>query len=197
MVFRFEAGHILIAGMVCLQAMIPEFTMQRRKAKRIVRHWESGALRWRNWQRLLLQRLQQPAQIAARARRVLPHACFLPQQARHMPRSSCWPRMQLGYEELSRLCSNPRTPVRPCAGASACSCACKLEPTWTFDTCASTGLLSAGGADAEGTEYAGALAQATFCAIADALDDMAAVFDKDAPELSSILVCWALQVGFA
>lgn len=50
-----------------------------------------------------------------------------------------------------------------------------------------------GGSDADGTEYAGALSQRVFRTIASAADDMAAVFGDDAPELSSLLVVWALQ----
>ena len=51
-----------------------------------------------------------------------------------------------------------------------------------------------GGSDADGTEYAGALSQRVFQTVASAADDMAAVFGDDAPELSSLLVVWALQV---
>ena len=57
--------------------------------------------------------------------------------------------------------------------------------------------LAPGGSDADGTEYAGALSQRVFQTIASAADDMAAVFGDDAPELSSLLVVWALQVAHA
>ncbi len=49
----------------------------------------------------------------------------------------------------------------------------------------------AGGGDADGVEYAGALAQAVFRALA--ADDMAALASAAAPELSALLVVWALQ----
>ncbi len=42
-------------------------------------------------------------------------------------------------------------------------------------------------------EYAGALAQAVFRALAAAADDMAALASAAAPELSALLVVWALQ----
>jgi hypothetical protein len=51
----------------------------------------------------------------------------------------------------------------------------------------------AGGGDADGVEYAGALAQAVFRALAAAADDMAALASAAAPELSALLVVWALQ----
>ena len=51
----------------------------------------------------------------------------------------------------------------------------------------------AGGGDADGAEYAGALAQAVFRAMAAAADDTAALSSASAPELSSLLVVWALQ----
>ena len=56
------------------------------------------------------------------------------------------------------------------------------------------GFLRAGGSDADGTESAGALAQGTFQTMARAADDMGAVFSDDPPELSSLLLTWALQV---
>ena len=59
---------------------------------------------------------------------------------------------------------------------------------WLGDRCA-------GGSDADGTESAGALAQGTFQTLARAADDMAAVFSDDPPELSSLLLTWALQVS--
>lgn len=55
----------------------------------------------------------------------------------------------------------------------------------------------AGGSDADGTESAGALAQGAFRTLARAADDMAAVFADETPELSSLLVTWALQVSKA
>lgn len=51
----------------------------------------------------------------------------------------------------------------------------------------------AGGGDADGVEYANALAQASFRAVAVAATDVATVFQKDAPELSSLFLVWALQ----
>ena len=57
------------------------------------------------------------------------------------------------------------------------------------------GCRDAGGSDADGTESAGALAQGTFRTLARAADDMAAVFADDTPELSSLLLTWALQVS--
>ena len=50
-----------------------------------------------------------------------------------------------------------------------------------------------GGGDADGTEYANAVSQASFRAVAVAANDVAAVFQRDAPELSSLFVVWALQ----
>ncbi|KAL0048399.1 hypothetical protein WJX82_002404 [Trebouxia sp. C0006] len=52
---------------------------------------------------------------------------------------------------------------------------------------------NAGGGDADGVEYANALAQASFRAVAVAATDVAIVFQKDAPELSSLFLVWALQ----
>ncbi|KAL0020026.1 hypothetical protein WJX77_004844 [Trebouxia sp. C0004] len=52
---------------------------------------------------------------------------------------------------------------------------------------------NAGGGDADGVEYANALAQASFRAVAVAAKDVASVFQKDAPELSSLFLVWALQ----
>ncbi|KAK9836141.1 hypothetical protein WJX81_004415 [Elliptochloris bilobata] len=52
---------------------------------------------------------------------------------------------------------------------------------------------NAGGGDADGVEYAGALAQSVFRALAAAADDTAALSSASAPELSSLLVVWALQ----
>ena len=69
---------------------------------------------------------------------------------------------------------------------------CDSQPTLTmynpqlFATCA-------GGGDADGVEYANALAQASFRAVAVAATDVATVFTKDAPELSSLFLVWALQ----
>lgn len=53
--------------------------------------------------------------------------------------------------------------------------------------------LWAGGGDANGTEYANAVSQASFRAVAVAANDVAAVFQRDAPELSSLFLVWALQ----
>ncbi|KAK9823889.1 hypothetical protein WJX72_006201 [[Myrmecia] bisecta] len=50
-----------------------------------------------------------------------------------------------------------------------------------------------GGGDADGTEYAGALAQKVFRAIGVAADDVAAVFGEDAYELGALFMVWALQ----
>lgn len=53
--------------------------------------------------------------------------------------------------------------------------------------------VGAGGGDADGTEYASAVSQASFRAVAVAANDVAAVFQRDAPELSSLFLVWALQ----
>lgn len=54
-------------------------------------------------------------------------------------------------------------------------------------------IWTGGGGDADGTEYANAMSQASFRAIAVAANDVAAVFQRDAPELSSLFLVWALQ----
>ena len=53
--------------------------------------------------------------------------------------------------------------------------------------------VGAGGGDADSTEYASAVSQASFRAVAVAANDVAAVFQRDAPELSSLFLVWALQ----
>lgn len=50
-----------------------------------------------------------------------------------------------------------------------------------------------GGGDADGTDYANAVCQASFRGVAVAANDVAAVFQQDAPELSSLFLVWALQ----
>lgn len=42
-------------------------------------------------------------------------------------------------------------------------------------------------------DYAGALAQQAFATIAAAAEDVAAVFQKDAPELGAVLLVWSLH----
>ena len=53
--------------------------------------------------------------------------------------------------------------------------------------------MQTGGGDADGTAYASAISQASFRAVAVAANDVAAVFQRDAPELSSLFLVWALQ----
>ena len=50
-----------------------------------------------------------------------------------------------------------------------------------------------GGGAAEGLDYAGALAQQAFATIAAAAEDVASVFQKDAPELGAVLLVWSLH----
>lgn len=52
---------------------------------------------------------------------------------------------------------------------------------------------NAGGGHADGTEYANAVSQASFRGVAVAANDVAAVFQRDAPELGSLFLVWALQ----
>ncbi|KAK9835250.1 hypothetical protein WJX84_010079 [Apatococcus fuscideae] len=52
---------------------------------------------------------------------------------------------------------------------------------------------NSGGGAAEGLDYAGALAQQAFATIAAAAEDVAAVFQKDAPELGAVLLVWSLH----
>ncbi len=56
-------------------------------------------------------------------------------------------------------------------------------------------LVSAisGGGEADGTEFAGAMAQKVFGAIAAAAEDTNAVFGEQAPDLSAAFLVWALQ----
>lgn len=68
---------------------------------------------------------------------------------------------------------------------------CVSQPTLT--TWSQPRATCAGGGDADGVEYANALAQASFRAVAVAATDVATVFQKDAPELSSLFLVWALQ----
>ena len=56
------------------------------------------------------------------------------------------------------------------------------------NTCA-----DAGGEDADGTAFANALGQASFRAVAVAANDAASVFQKEAGELTSLFLVWALQ----
>lgn len=51
----------------------------------------------------------------------------------------------------------------------------------------------AGGEDADGTAFANALGQASFRAVAVAANDAASVFQKEAGELTSLFLVWALQ----
>lgn len=50
-----------------------------------------------------------------------------------------------------------------------------------------------GGGHGDGTEYASAISQVSFRGVALAANDVAAVFQRDAPELSSLFLVWALQ----
>ncbi|KAL3141745.1 hypothetical protein ABBQ32_004426 [Trebouxia sp. C0010 RCD-2024] len=52
---------------------------------------------------------------------------------------------------------------------------------------------NAGGGHGDGTEYASAISQVSFRGVALAANDVAAVFQRDAPELSSLFLVWALQ----
>ena len=54
-------------------------------------------------------------------------------------------------------------------------------------------MSCAGGGAAEGLDYAGALAQQAFATIAAAAEDVAGVFQKDAPELGAVLLVWSLH----
>lgn len=50
-----------------------------------------------------------------------------------------------------------------------------------------------GGEDADGTAFANALGQASFRAVAVAANDATSVFPKEAGELTSLFLVWALQ----
>lgn len=50
-----------------------------------------------------------------------------------------------------------------------------------------------GGEDADGTAFANALGQASFRAVAVAANDAASIFQKEAGELTSLFLVWALQ----
>lgn len=51
----------------------------------------------------------------------------------------------------------------------------------------------AGGGEADGTEFAGVMAQRVFSTIGTAAEDVAAVFGNEAPDLSAAFMVWALQ----
>lgn len=51
----------------------------------------------------------------------------------------------------------------------------------------------AGGGEADGTDFAGVMAQRVFSTIGTAADDVAAVFGVDASDLSAAFLVWALQ----
>ena len=51
----------------------------------------------------------------------------------------------------------------------------------------------AGGGEADGTDFAGVMAQRVFSTIGIAADDVAAVFGDEAPDLSAAFMVWALQ----
>ena len=53
--------------------------------------------------------------------------------------------------------------------------------------------MYAGGEDADGCAFANAVSQASFRAVAVAANDAASVFQKEAGELTSFFLVWALQ----
>ncbi len=83
-------------------------------------------------------------------------------------------------------CCNPQTQHNACAPSTDMQTLSTPTPSLIVFMCV-------GGGDADGTEYANVLAQASFRAVAVAANDVAAVFQKDAPELSSLFLVWALQ----
>ena len=53
--------------------------------------------------------------------------------------------------------------------------------------------VGVGGGEADGTEFAGVMAQRVFSTIGTAAEDVAAVFGNEAPDLSAAFMVWALQ----
>ena len=53
--------------------------------------------------------------------------------------------------------------------------------------------ICTGGGEADGTEFAGAMAQRVFRTIGTAADDVKAVFGEEATDLAALFLVWALQ----
>lgn len=93
---------------------------------------------------------------------------------------------------LSTSCQHSEIETAPAVPAPALQSS--VRHVCGHSPCLGCCCICTGGSDADGTESAGALAQGTFQTMARAADDMGAVFADDPPELSSLLLTWALQV---